>query len=550
MRRAFGLVLALAATPLAAAPEITYYPAAKVALPTLGVPLGVRAVGLGEAYTAVAEDASSLHWNPAGLARLNGFQLALMHNEWAGEMGLRQEYLAYGMSLGEKAGLGFSFNYFSLGTLEARSEDGALGAESAAAALAGSLGYATSLLAGDRLKLGVAADFGQESLFGTGSSAFGGSLGLLYQATPGFSLGLSALRLGAAAGGFSPPSQANLGAAYAFKDRVAVLALDGALPLAGDPAVKAGVELNLGPMALRGGWRQLLGAPEGAVRGGFTAGAGFRSGVFGLDYAFAPNGSLGSAHRVAVSVDLPADFFKPKIVAAEASTVTARSHYDKAVAEEKRNNLLQALVEYQRAKDAYPEDLVKQKKAQPFYNAAVAKIASIQKEMQKSGGNEQVRRLVDKAIQDGRALLEQRKFRDAMRKAREAQALEPNNRAARELLDEAQAGLRRRKRELLAQGEAAYDANKLSEAIQRHREVLALDETDEQALAFFNNRKAQINDHLRSIHRRGIDLYVSGRIRDAIRVWKEGRALDRDGAVNFSRDIEKAEKVLEVRGTK
>jgi tetratricopeptide (TPR) repeat protein len=551
MRGAWLASLALGlASALPAASELTLYPASKVALPTLGVPVGVRAIGMGEAFTAAGGDVNSLHWNPAGLARITGFQLGLMHNEWSSELGLRQEYLAYGMGLGARAGMGVSLNYFSLGTLAERDANGALGSESGAYALAGTVGYATALGAGERLKLGVAAEFGQESLFKTGHSAFGGGVGLLFDVTRSFSLGLSALHLGAAGGGFSPPSEANLGLAYAFKDRVVVLAMDGALPFNGDPLVKAGAEMNLGVMALRGGWRQELSPVEGSTGSGFTVGAGFKSGFFALDYAFVPYGELSTTHRVAVSVELPADFFKPKIVGAASSTVTAKGHYDKGLAEEKKGALLQALVEFQRAKDAYPEDLVKAGKAQPFYRSALAKIKSIQAEMSKSGNNEQVRRLVAKAISDGQGYLAQRKYKDATRRFRDAIGLEPGNKQALGLLDETQAALRRRKRELHAQAQSAYSAGRLVEAIQAHRDVLGLDEGDDTSLGFFNTRDAEIREQLRKMHRRGIDLYVSGKIREAIKVWKEGRALDRSGAVNFNRDIEKAEKVLEVRGGK
>lgn len=533
-----------------ASPELTLYPASKVAMPVLGVPVGVRAVGMGEAFTAAGGDVNSLHWNPAGLARISGYQLGLMHNEWSSELGLRQEYLAYGMALGAKSGLAASLNYFSLGSLAERGPTGALGAESGAFAFAGTLGYATGLMADEKLKLGVAAEFGQESLFKTGNSAFGGSVGFLYELNRSFSVGLSALHLGAAGGGFSPPSEGRFGLAYAFNERVVVLALDGGLPFNGAPVVRSGAEINLGSLALRGGWRQQFGAPEGDPGSGFTVGAGFKSGVFALDYAFVPYGELSTAHRVAATIDLPADFFKPKFVGADSSTGTARAYYDKGLSEEKQGNLLQALVQFQRAKDAYPAALVQQKKVQNFYRSALAKIESIQKEMNKSGSNEQVRKLVAKALNEGQEYMGQKKYKDASRRFRDALALDSGNKQAKDLLEEAQVNLRKRKRELLNAASAAYDANRLAEAIQKYRDVLGLDEGDDQAQAFFANRKAEISEYLRRVHRKGIDLYVSGRIKDAIRVWRDGRALDLNGVVNFSRDIEKAEKVLEVRGAK
>jgi tetratricopeptide (TPR) repeat protein len=552
MKTILGSLLLLAGGLRAsAAPDLTLYPAAKNGMASMAVPVGVRATGMGEAYTAAGGDVNSLSWNPAGLARIGGYQLGLMHNEWSSELGLRQEYLAYGMSLGQDSGLGASINYFSLGSLAERSSTGALGSESGAFAFAGTLGYAQSFLSDEKLKIGAAAEFGQESLFQTGTSAFGGSLGFLYEFSHAFSVGFSALHLGTAGGGFSTPGTLDLGTAYAFNNRAVILALDGDMPMNGAPALKAGAEVNFSSLALRGGWRQQFGAPDGDPGSGFTVGAGFKSGVFALDYAFVPYGDLSTAHRVAATIDLPADFFKPKIVGADSSTTTARTYYDKGLNEERDGNLLQALVQFQRAKDAYPPDLVQQKKVQNFYKTTLDKIASIQKEMSKSGSNEQVRKLVATAIKEGQQAMDQRKYREASRKFRDALALEKGNKQATDLLEEAQVSLRKRKRDLLNEASNAYDGNKLSEAIQKYREVLALDDGDEDAQSFFANHNAEIKEHLRKIHRRGIDLYVSGRIKDAIAMWKGGRVLDPgEKEVNFSRDIEKAEKVLEVRGSK
>ena len=68
-------------------------PAVRAALVTLGVlahalpvcaqpepPVGVRAAGMAGAFTAVADDASAVVWNPAGLASGSFFSLVLDHN--------------------------------------------------------------------------------------------------------------------------------------------------------------------------------------------------------------------------------------------------------------------------------------------------------------------------------------------------------------------------------------------------------------------------------------------------------------------------------------
>jgi hypothetical protein len=59
---------------------------AKYAGEFLSIGVGGRALGLGGAYAALANDASAAYWNPAALARLNYPEFMLMHDERFGGM--------------------------------------------------------------------------------------------------------------------------------------------------------------------------------------------------------------------------------------------------------------------------------------------------------------------------------------------------------------------------------------------------------------------------------------------------------------------------------
>lgn len=48
----------------------------------LSIGMSPRAMGLGEAYVAVANDASSVFWNPAGIANIKGKRLFIAGTEW------------------------------------------------------------------------------------------------------------------------------------------------------------------------------------------------------------------------------------------------------------------------------------------------------------------------------------------------------------------------------------------------------------------------------------------------------------------------------------
>lgn len=74
---------------------------------------GARALGMGAAFTAVADDPSTTFWNPAGLAGVARRELLLMHAEQFGDL-IDRDFAAYVQPVGwrlfggESAGIGIS----------------------------------------------------------------------------------------------------------------------------------------------------------------------------------------------------------------------------------------------------------------------------------------------------------------------------------------------------------------------------------------------------------------------------------------------------------
>src|SRR6478752_2017533 len=64
--------------PIAIVAALLAAPAAARAQPE--PPVGVRAAGMGGAFVAVADDATAVHWNPAGLATGSFFSLVIDRN--------------------------------------------------------------------------------------------------------------------------------------------------------------------------------------------------------------------------------------------------------------------------------------------------------------------------------------------------------------------------------------------------------------------------------------------------------------------------------------
>jgi hypothetical protein len=76
--------------------------AAKYAGEFMYVGAGARALGMGGAFVAIADDATAAYWNPAGLVMLQGSQVQLMHSERFGGL-IRYDYLAYARNDGRNA---------------------------------------------------------------------------------------------------------------------------------------------------------------------------------------------------------------------------------------------------------------------------------------------------------------------------------------------------------------------------------------------------------------------------------------------------------------
>jgi hypothetical protein len=72
---------------------------------SLGV--GGRALGMGGAFVALANDVTAGYWNPAGLAQINYPQFTLMHDEQFGNL-VNYDYGAVAIPFGANTSLGFS----------------------------------------------------------------------------------------------------------------------------------------------------------------------------------------------------------------------------------------------------------------------------------------------------------------------------------------------------------------------------------------------------------------------------------------------------------
>ncbi|MBC7170337.1 hypothetical protein H5T54_05365 [Candidatus Bipolaricaulota bacterium] len=229
---------------------------------------GAKALGMGGAFCALADDGTAALWNPAGLALMGS-------NIWLG--GATSNL--FGMVGYQYISAGYKFGDYAVGL--------AWGNATAGTQYAGNLYMGTvGMKIGDFGTLGANLKYYSETLAGDTASGFGFDLGFLVPLTPEIAIGIVAKDVGGT-------TVAEQTVVSTYGAGLAVKLLDGALALAADVAVDGGFNpLNLGAgiefvvienLAVRAG----IAVPEIAFTDYyFSVGAGFAIAGLTIDAAY------------------------------------------------------------------------------------------------------------------------------------------------------------------------------------------------------------------------------------------------------------------------
>ena len=165
-------ILILAGLMAAARPSIVLAQG-ESAVPFLLIAPNARADGMGEAGAGLADDVGAIHWNPAGLAFLDGQELSITHSNWLPQFGqsdLFYEYLNYRNRIESLGGtVGASVTYLNLGEFVRTLNDPTPLGTFKAFELAVTGGYATKVA--DNFGLGLNLRFIYSSLSPVGTAA-------------------------------------------------------------------------------------------------------------------------------------------------------------------------------------------------------------------------------------------------------------------------------------------------------------------------------------------------------------------------------------------
>lgn len=300
-----------------------------------------RSTGMGDAFVAVADDASATYWNPAGTALLSRHELLLYHNRWIAD--INHEYVAF-VTPTDIGNFGFAVTALTMGELEETTIDEPQGTGRffTASDIAFGVTYARRFT--EKFSFGATAKFLEERIWDMVSPGMAFDLGVHYNT------GFRNLRLAMAISNFGPdlryhgkqlqfnynppyewprtreplaselltetypmPIGFRFGAAYNLLD-----AANQRLTAAADlihyndvnEKVNLGLEANFYGLSLRGGYvlnTDFSYARDLGWMSGLSAGAGVSVHPFGktaitVDYGYRTLGRLGPTHRVNLTI--------------------------------------------------------------------------------------------------------------------------------------------------------------------------------------------------------------------------------------------------------
>lgn len=302
----------------------------------LKIGAGARAVSVGGAFAAVANDISTVYWNPAGLARIGGVgEATFNHAEWLAETDY--DFAAVSFNPGDLGSFALAVVSFHTPEEKVRTIRAPMGTGQVwdYSGICFGISFAKNLT--DRFAIGLAGKYIQETLFNEVARGAAVDIGVYYQ-TPfrNLSLGAAISNFGTKMRlegrdiyfnedplpeegsvdqvpakyrleSFEIPLTLRFGVAYkaiASENVSLVAAVDGTHPNDNTEYLNTGVEVGLHRVLfLRVGYRSLF-LQNG--EGGLTLGLGLRYDAVGtnikIDFGWADYGRLKNVQFVSVSV--------------------------------------------------------------------------------------------------------------------------------------------------------------------------------------------------------------------------------------------------------
>jgi len=129
----------------------------------LKIGVGARAMGMGETFVAVANDATTIYWNPAGLTNIETTSLSVSHSQWFAD--IYHDFISMAIPLGRQGVVGLSAIALNVDEQEVTTIDQPDGAGIFydVSDIAIGVSYARSLT--DRFSTGITAKYIQQNAY-------------------------------------------------------------------------------------------------------------------------------------------------------------------------------------------------------------------------------------------------------------------------------------------------------------------------------------------------------------------------------------------------
>ncbi len=165
------------------------------AAPFLSIAQGARALGMGTAFVAVANDQSAMYWNPAGIADLTGTRIVFDYTQWIAD--IKYNYVGATINLGDIGVVGLNLTSSSVPEMRVTTVDKPEGTGEMFGVSDAAVGITYAIKLTDKFSIGFNPKFVYQKIWKTSASAIAIDMGVKYQ-TPfeGITLGMSISNFG------------------------------------------------------------------------------------------------------------------------------------------------------------------------------------------------------------------------------------------------------------------------------------------------------------------------------------------------------------------
>ena len=275
----------------------------RTGLSFLKLGVGGRALGMGEAYSAVTSDPTATYYNPAALSRSDNPQLHMMHKEWIQDV--KTDFLSISTSLNNFS-FGVSVNITSVNDIPLRKVSGpplgTFDARNAAFGISGAYKIDQSL------SFGMTAKYLYEKILVDEATGYAVDLGGFYQTPWDVQLALVVNNLGSMNAldkeASMLPTSIRAGGAY----QLGIESMNGNVTFATDVVSFTLEKKSHMHFGTEFDYRNLIAVRFGYQTGydakSFSTGIGIHYGMLQLDYAFVPfKSDLGSTHTISLGFE-------------------------------------------------------------------------------------------------------------------------------------------------------------------------------------------------------------------------------------------------------